>query len=82
VIGDQFPSIASCLAPSQDRSQTVKEIVSILITEKDLLPSDSTPDDMVHCACMAIGDVLHICIFCFRSWFDWDSCLECQENHD
>jgi hypothetical protein len=27
-------------------------------------------------------DVLHIFIFCLRSWFDCDSCLTCQDNHD
>jgi hypothetical protein len=47
VVGNQRPGIASCLTPAQDRSQAVKEIVSILITEKDLLPSNSTPDDMM-----------------------------------
>jgi hypothetical protein len=47
VIGNQCPGIASCLTPAQDRSQTVKEIVPIPITEKDLLSSNSTPDDMM-----------------------------------
>jgi len=47
VIWHQRPSVASCLAPDQDRSQTLKEIVPILIGEKDLLSSDSTPDHMM-----------------------------------
>ena len=29
-----------------------------------------------------MGDVLHIVIFCLRSWFEYDSCLTCQDSHD
>jgi hypothetical protein len=47
VVGNQCPGIASCLAPVQYRPQPLKELVSILIAEKDLLPSNSTPDDMM-----------------------------------
>jgi hypothetical protein len=47
VVGSQRPSVASRLAPAQYLSQTRKEIVSIPVTEKDLLPSNSTTDDVM-----------------------------------
>jgi len=49
VVGNQGPSITGCLGLTQNSSQAVEEIVAVSIVEKDLLPRDSTTDDMMQC---------------------------------
>jgi hypothetical protein len=49
VVGNQYPGIAGCLGLTQNSSEAIEEIITVGIIEKDLLPGDSTPNNMMHC---------------------------------
>jgi hypothetical protein len=49
VVRNQCPSIAACLGLSQNCSEAIEKIIPVGIAKKDLLPSDSTTDDMMEC---------------------------------
>jgi hypothetical protein len=48
VAGNQCPGITGCFGLSQNPDEAIEKIVPVAIAKKGLLPSDSTPDDMMH----------------------------------